>query len=449
MLGVQDYLESLPEAILSKLFRSPSTCLSILRLLPPLAKIIVMQMLFIEQPLSMKYLNQLIKEGHRRQQIEALQTLRKLHVIKEKYASNTIQINKVFSASLRSALMTGSQNSTFGVPCNTPDQSPLTTKELKEISYQRLESILHFMVGGLQFSTSRPPNSVLILLQQSGLMAGPTSERLHITSQGFQFLLQDRSSQIWTLLLHYLSLAQDLNLDTVDVLNFVFMLGNLEIGKSYSLSDLTPTQKKMLEDLGNIGVIYQSGPASDRFYPTPLAAVLTSEEHEGEAAKGFIIIETNYRLYAYTESPLQISILNLFCHLKSRFRNLVVARLTRDSVRRALVNGITAEQIIQYLVSNAHDQMLTDDGPVLAPTISDQIKLWQLELDRFLSVPGFLYRDFSGTKEYNLVASYAQDMGALVWRNDMRRMFFVEEHSNSQVMEYINRQMQTKHRSGN
>lgn len=60
---------------------------------------------------------------------------------------------------------------------------------------------------------------------------------------------------------------------------------------------------------------------------------------------GFLIIETNYKVYAYTSNPLQIAVLNLFVGLKSRFPNLVTGVITRDSVKKGLTNGITANQV--------------------------------------------------------------------------------------------------------
>jgi transcription initiation factor TFIIH subunit 4 len=89
---------------------------------------------------------------------------------------------------------------------------------------------------------------------------------------------------------------------------------------------------------------------------------------------GYLIIETNYRVYAYTresfsfharkdyshdtkESPLQIAILSLFLEMKARFGNMVMAVLSRDSVREAFKNGITADQIISFLTSHAHAEM--------------------------------------------------------------------------------------------
>lgn len=76
------------------------------------------------------------------------------------------------------------------------------------------------------------------------------------------------------------------------------------------------------------------------------------------------MLETNYRIYAYTgkhlsytkpvrlltsiglvDNPLQTAILNLFVALKYRFPNLVVGAITRDSVKKALLNGISADQV--------------------------------------------------------------------------------------------------------
>jgi transcription initiation factor TFIIH subunit 4 len=75
---------------------------------------------------------------------------------------------------------------------------------------------------------------------------------------------------------------------------------------------------------------------------------LATKEPEGTGEtgnNGFIIIETNYRLYAYTSSSLQISLLSLFVKILYQMPNLVMGVLTRESVRAALLNGITANQV--------------------------------------------------------------------------------------------------------
>ena len=54
---------------------------------------------------------------------------------------------------------------------------------------------------------------------------------LTITSKGFQFLLQDMNVQIWALLLQYLELSQSLEMEPVEVLNFLFQLSSLDFGQ--------------------------------------------------------------------------------------------------------------------------------------------------------------------------------------------------------------------------
>jgi transcription initiation factor TFIIH subunit 4 len=238
-----------------------------------------------------------------------------------------------------------------------------------------------------------------------------------------------------------------MGMDAVDVLSFLFMLGSLELGRAYSTSTLTSTQSQMLHNLTSFGLIY-APPASTQYYPTRLATTLTSSAsalrtissgfdsaiHASTPTSGFIIIETNYRLYAYTSSPLQIAVLNLFTKLSTRYPNMVSGRVTRDSIRRAISMGITSSQIISYLQTHAHPQM-RKNTPVLPPTVVDQIRLWQIENERMKATPGFLFKDFVTQKEYEGPCRYAEEIGVRVWKSDARRMFFVTRHE--QIANFI------------
>ena len=46
-------------------------------------------------------------------------------------------------------------------------------------------------------------------------------------------------------------------MDHTDVLHFLLMLGSLELGQAYSVDTLTQTQKLMLADLRDYGIVYQ------------------------------------------------------------------------------------------------------------------------------------------------------------------------------------------------
>lgn len=227
----------------------------------------------------------------------------------------------------------------------------------------------------------------------------------------------------------------------VDVLSFLFMLGSLELGLSYSKANLTPTQAQMLNDLGDFGIVYEPNSFSDHFYPTRLATTLTSDAgglrnslSSTTDNRGFIVIETNYRVYAYTSSDLQIDILKLFARIITRYPNMVAAKVTRNSIRFAVSRGITSDQIISYLTTHAHPQMAKNQ-PVLPPTVVDQIRLWQLEGDRMKATPGFLFKEFNTQADYDAPCKYAEEIGVLAWKHDTRRMFFVTRHE--QVAAYL------------
>jgi transcription initiation factor TFIIH subunit 4 len=155
-----------------------------------------------------------------------------------------------------------------------------------------------------------------------------------------------------------------------------------------------------------------------------------------EEGKGFIILETNYRIYAYTESPLQIAVLNLFVRLSTRYPNLVTGRISRRSIQDAIKMGITADQIIEYLNAHAHPQM-RKNLVVLPPTVVDQIRLWQIEGERMKATPGFLFKDFHSTMEFEEVAKYAEELGVLKWKHVQKRCLFVTRHE--QIADWLKR----------
>lgn len=329
---------------------------------------------------------------------------------------------------------------------------------LDEYARTQWEGILHYVVNsageGMQ-QGGQVDDSVKKLLA-AGQLVDPRSYRagVGITQAGFTFLLQEVNAQVWTLLLLWIENAETLQLDSVSLLSFLFTLGSLELGLSYTTKTLNSTQQSMLAHLSSFGLIYIPPSAPTTFYPTRLSTTLTSDasalrsissgfDAAGAAGsntasgKGFIVIETNYRLYAYTSSPLQIAVLALFTKLSTRYPNMVSGRVTRDSIRRAIEHGITSDQIISYLQTHAHPQ-LRKKNPILPPTVVDQIRLWQIENERMKSTPGFLFKDFQDGKEYDRCVRYADEIGVLVWKSEAKRSFFVTRHE--QLRDYIKSQ---------
>lgn len=430
-----------------------------------------MTLLYMPKPLTLRQLELFVKESSSGERERALDLLRRYHIFKIGPRSCTLTPD--FAISLRTALTGGGGGHSFGDVVSVPHGQKVSISHLDEHARRQWEGILGYMVGSsaiLFEGESKPlkPSPGAIELLKAGHLielsgSSYRGQTPNITKEGFAFVLQNVNTQVWTLLFLFAANAKVFEMDPVDVLSFLFLVSSLELGLAYSIFSLNETQQRVLTDLETFGLVYipksESGEALDYFYPTRLATTLTSDSSTtlsatnatlgsslsaAGAAKGFIIVETNFRVYAYTSSPLQIALLSLFINLRSRHPNLVTGKMSKSSVQRAVLAGITAEQIISYLTSHAHPQMRRhaqaeqallqssglDSGRTVAtlpPTIIDQIQLWQKERDRMTTTNGYLFHDFAGQGEYEAVAKHAEEVGVLIWKSAEKSMFFVTD----------------------
>ena len=470
-----EYLETLPGTQFYRLYRSPPSALAIFRKrLTNLAKTFVMALLYMPKPLLVKQLELFVKEGSSAEKEVAIDLLNRYHIFKSTSAGSgrAYTLTPDFAKSLRVALTGAGDDTSFGDAINVPSGQAVSISDLDEHARRQWEGILGYMVGSSAMlfegdnQPIKPSPGAMELLKAGHLieLSGSSyrGQTPKITKEGFAFVLQDVNTQIWTLLFLFVSNAKAFEMDPIDVLSFLFLISSLELGLAYSISSLNETQRRVLTDLETFGLVYidtsPSGKQAGHFYPTRLATTLTSDSSttlsatnatlgsslssSTGTAKGFIIVETNFRVYAYTSSPLQIALLSLFINLRSRHPNLVTGKMSKSSVQRAVLAGITAEQIISYLTSHAHPQMrrhaaaeqaLLQSQAVernravstLPPTIVDQIQLWQIERDRMTTTPGFLLKEFSTQADFEAPAKYAEEIGVLVWKSSEKRMFFV------------------------
>ncbi|GAA6062488.1 hypothetical protein JCM10212_001861 [Sporobolomyces blumeae] len=506
-LALYSFLDRLSPAMFARLYASSSSCLSIFRLLPLTARHIVLNLLWYttepsrtaeedtpmddddvqdaedeESRISFGDMALWVRErksdggdkAERRHLSASLSALARLHILSPQAAdevpdqdaaeratvndSTLFVLNDKFRRNLRQALTGGGKPGAFGTVVNVREPD-VTVAFLDRHAETQWETIQHFMVGSNDPGRPKPSDKVLQLLYQSGLMHSETRSlrSMRITSKGFQFLLEDVNTQLWDLLLTYLESSEDL----VETIGFLFMLGSLELGRAYSSEGLSASQTQVLTDLADYGLIYRSSPAASHFYPTRLSTTLTSSAppllstlhaaNGDSTATGFLVLETNYKLYAYTSNPLQIAVIGLFATLKTRFANFVTGMITRESVRRGLENGITANQIISYLTTRAHPQMLAlhaarqgkhnEDQNLLPTTVVDQIRLWEHERRRIKHVEGYLYDDFSSQHDYDLVASYARSLSVILLELPKQKKLVVTADGHLQVREYIKRRM--------
>lgn len=185
-------------------------------------------------------------------------------------------------------------------------------------------------------------------------------------------------------------------------LSLLFRLGFSQLGEAYPIAALTDSQRGMLQHLDKLGLVRQReewcvtilqscllptqciSPSHDmscinlsrvvicrgassshlscfsvtwawrnfvhaliwlwgwwcRYYPTGLASLLMRAGAAGDPdQQGFLIVETNFRVFAIEPTDLQVALLSKFVEVQYRFPNMAVGTLTRTSVRGALMNG--------------------------------------------------------------------------------------------------------------
>ncbi|KZZ99439.1 Transcription factor Tfb2 [Moelleriella libera RCEF 2490] len=453
-LHLADYLEKLPGTTFRRLYLQPSTTRAIFRLmLPRLAKTIVMRLLFIPQPILLSDFEAWFKPEAKQRRDAAVAAMKAVHMIQismpSKDKPQEVQLTTNFGRSMRQWITLSGDHQSFGVRSSLVVPTEIDVAFLDRYSSKKLDDILQFVVSSVGYKSvgelSGPNKSVKELLIAGRLVDRRPNGSIGITQSGFTFLLQEPDAQVWTLLLLWLEAA---GFETVDMLTFLFMLASMQLGWAYDTNALTEQRRNMLPSLLDIGLIYIPQHKRSMFFPTRLATALAFGRIQPRCRgahravvvqKGSVVVETNYRIYAYTQSALQIAVLALFCNLSMRFPDMVAGRITRTSIRQAINFGITADQIISYLAAHAHEQMHRGaslaNKPVLPPTVVDQIRLWHLENERMKTTRGFLFRDFDDHKEFLDTARFAEEIGVLEWRSDKKGMFFASKHE--QIRDYL------------
>lgn len=119
---------------------------------------------------------------------------------------------------------------------------------------------------------------------------------------------------------------------------------------------------------------------------------------------------------------------------------MAVLTIRRESIRAALLKGITAEQILGYLRTNSHPQARTR-AHWIPPTVADQIRLWQSERDRINPQAGVLYDSFSSLSEYEATRAYANDLDVLLYSalHNGNGMLVVSAAGHEKVVDFVKR----------
>lgn len=457
---LQEYLKAKATSTVEALYNHPSICLAVYRELPEIARQFVIRILFVEQPVPQAVITSWTSQLYAKEHSLATSMLSDLAIWRSAAIPGGLpawELTPTFKKNLKIALLGGGRPWSISNSLET-DSKARDVDFLDNYAISRWRCVLHYMVGAsgaLKDTESEgiSPDAVRILLTANLMKRDENDGTPVITRQGFQYLLLDTKTQVWHFMLQYLDTCEQRGINFAECLSMLFQLSFATLGRDYSSEGLSAGLLTFLQHLREFGLVYQRKRKAGRFYPTRLAlnicnkqsTLSTITENECHQDKCNIIVETNYRIYAYTDSNLQVALLGLFTELLYRFPNLVVGVMTRDSVRQAFRGGITADQIISYLEQHAHPNMLNGENrsinskSLLPPTVVDQIKLWENERNRFTFTEGVAYNQFLSQSDFITLRDYAQSINVLMWQQERTRTMVVTKAGHEDVKKFWKR----------
>jgi len=447
--SILDYIATLE--IKTTLYEDVFTAVSVFRSLPPLAQNVVMRMLWLPNGVKSDIIKAWFKpqlQTQTQQKVgnlsnrhlpnphpHTMHRLERLNLLSYDDDNDTYNVEPKFRASLRKYILNDSPITQASHDKNPPDNKTIASHARKS-----WEKLLRFLIDNdeedemdTDTKGSRDEGLEKVLLF-SGLIE-KFEERTRITPKGFSFLFLPHRKQVWTFLLGYVKYISKLQgnkrVAEQDTLRMLFKLSHLSLGEGYPTKQLSDAERRVLMTLRPFGFVYQEKDSSSRYYPTALATSLASMEDTlrdtlGQT-HGRIVVETTFRIVAYTVSEIQIKLLSKFVRMDYRLPNVVIGMLTKESVTKALRSGITASGILTYLEQYAHPSMKRNSrkGIALPKPVHDRIRGWQADRERLVTHPAVFLKDFTSVNEYEEVLERARELGGLLLENENRRWLFV------------------------
>ncbi len=66
---------------------------------------------------------------------------------------------------------------------------------------------------------------------------------------------------------------------------------------------------------------------------------------ESQQNNKFLIIETNFKIFGYTNSKFDFAMIEFLCEIEYIFPNFIIGHITRKSIRNALKRGIYSNKV--------------------------------------------------------------------------------------------------------
>ena len=261
--GVFTLLPSLRSSEIDELYSCPWCCRAVLEAMSPLAKHVVMNVLFLGDvgaPLE-RMADWVEEKGTMRATVTSMQELRVCSVEKNEF-SELVKLHPSFRQQILHSLR-GAEESSIPWQSNEKDlpkddHAP-TNDFLRRFDNVCWISLLHYLTESDVRGIRQPTESVRNILVRMGLK----SEDDRTTTKGYEFVLFDRHHQMWNILKRYIECSQERK---VDILRTILRMSFCSLGTQCVVGETSPS---LLQDLGNFGLLYykQAG-RSFYFYPT-------------------------------------------------------------------------------------------------------------------------------------------------------------------------------------
>ncbi|KAA8519814.1 hypothetical protein F0562_014096 [Nyssa sinensis] len=438
-----DMVASLPAMKLDKLYENAFICESVLRSLPPLAKKYVLQMLYIDVPVSAKLLEVwVLADGFSKHKV-AIDRLIQLRVLTEtvdRKKETTYRLSSTFQINVQKHIVHGGVLPREPMPSNITVRLP-SLDDLEAYATEQWESFLLHLISSSQAERATNFSSSMMKIFQRGLLSQRDKETPRLTESGFQFLLMDTNAQLWYIIREYITNSEERGVDPADLISFLLELSFHVTGEAYNSKTLTDFQRNAIKDLEDLGLVkLQQGRKESWFIPTKLVTNLSISLSDSSSRKqGFVVVETNFRIYAYSSSKLHCEILRLFSRIEYQLPNLIVGAITKESLYNAFENGITAEQIISFLQQNAHPRV-AERIPCVTENVTDQIRLWESDLNRVEMTPAHLCDEFPSRDVFEAACDFAREYSAMLWEDSKQMRLVVKSEILVHMREFLRSQ---------
>jgi transcription initiation factor TFIIH subunit 4 len=193
----------------------------------------------------------------------------------------------------------------------------------------------------------------------------------------------------------------------IGVLRFLLKLGSLQFTRGYLIEQLSKVQHSLLKPFRSLGLLYYGRKGAPAGYYFPTRVVLNFfGRSELFAANGWILIDTNFKVTAYTSSDLHVALLKKFALITYQMPGFTSAYISPDSFRKALDDGTSLDDILTFLKTN----LSSLGGGKIPPNVEHQFYVWQKQRDRIQVTPNCVLRTFQMPDMAQHAAQLAQDM---------------------------------------